>query len=82
MPAALDTAGFLELYSTPIGGPAAAGVKLNGALVPGGNVSSSFQISPDSGRVFYLADQDMDEVIELYMTSEFFLHLPLLLRQG
>jgi Tol biopolymer transport system component len=80
--AALDTAGVFELYSTPIGGPAAAGVKLNGALVTGGNVLSSFQISPDSGRVIYIADQDTDNVFELYMTSDYFLHLPLLLSQG
>ena len=78
--AALDTAGVLELYSTPIGGPAAAGVKLNGVLVTGGNVLPSFQISPDSGRVLYIADQDTDNVFELYMTSNYSLFLPLLLR--
>ena len=80
-----DTDNMIELYSVPIGGPPKAGIKLNGALVAGGNVSdvtSSFQISPDSGRVLYIADQDKDEVFELYLTSNYFLYLPLLLRQG
>jgi Tol biopolymer transport system component len=76
-----ETNTVFELYSVPLGGPAIAGVKLNGTLVAGGNVSN-FQISPDSGRVVYLADQDTDEVIELYMTSNYLLHLPLILRQG
>jgi Tol biopolymer transport system component len=60
-----DSAGVDELYSVPIAGPASAGVKLNGPLVTGGDVSS-FQISPDSSRVVYRADQDADNVKELY----------------
>ncbi len=76
-----QTAGILELFSVPIGGPAAAGIKLNGALVTGGYVSG-FQVSPDSGRVLYIADQDINGFFELYMTSEYLLHLPLILRQG
>jgi hypothetical protein len=57
-----------ELYSVPIGGPASSGVKLNGALVLGGDVrfTSGFQISPNSARVVYFADQQIDEVVELY----------------
>jgi Tol biopolymer transport system component len=70
-----------ELYSVPLGGPAAAGIKFNGALVAGGNVVN-FQISPDSGRVVYRADQQTDEVFELFMTTDYLLHLPLILRQG
>ncbi len=76
-----DTATVFELYSVPIGGPAAAGIKLNGALVASGNVGL-FQISPDNGRVLYVADQDTNDVFELYMTSNYLLHLPLILRQG
>ena len=77
-----QTDNVIELYSVPLGGPAAAGIKLNGALVAGGNVGI-FQISPDSSRVVYRADQDTDEVFELYMTStNYLLHLPLILRQG
>jgi hypothetical protein len=76
-----DTDGVLELYSVPLGGPAAAGIKLNGALVASGDVGF-FRISADSGRVVYIADQDANEVFELYMTSDYFLYLPLLLKQS
>ncbi len=57
--------GINELYSVPIGGPAASGIKLNEVLTAGGNVLS-FQISPDNGRVVYIADQDSNDVRELY----------------
>lgn len=58
----------LELYSVPIAGPAAAGVKLNGILQAAGNVStiSMPRISPDSSRVVYTADQETDNLHELY----------------
>jgi Tol biopolymer transport system component len=60
-----QTDGVFELYSVPItGGPA---TKLNGPLTPGGGVyGESAIISPDSQRVVYLADQDTDEVVEIY----------------
>jgi Tol biopolymer transport system component len=60
-----DTDGVLELYSVPLAGPAGAGVKLNGALVAGGDVWD-FQASPDSSRVVYRADQQTNDVFELY----------------
>ena len=60
-----ETDNVYELYSVPLGGPAAAGVKLNGAMVTGGYVHN-FLISPDSSRVVYLADQQTDNVYELY----------------
>lgn len=60
-----DTAGVGELYSVPIGGPAGAAVKLNGALAPGGSVGS-FHISPDSTRVVYAAPQNLGNQSELY----------------
>jgi len=68
-----------ELYSVPITGPATEGVKLNGPLVLNGNVKT-FRISPDSGRVLYIADQDIDNTYELYMTSNYELYLPLILK--
>ena len=40
--------------------------KLNGPLVAGGSVYVLFQISPDSDRVVYNADQDTDNVFELF----------------
>jgi hypothetical protein len=76
-----DIINVVELYSVPIGGPPTAGSKLNRTLVNSGNVDS-FQISPESGRVLYIAIQDTAGVMELYMTSNYLLHLPLILRQG
>jgi Tol biopolymer transport system component len=56
----------VELYSVPIVGGAV--VKLNGALVAGGEVDpySWPQVSPDSTRAIYVADQDVDEIWEIY----------------
>jgi Tol biopolymer transport system component len=58
----------VELYSAPIA-TANAAVKLNGALVSGRNVNG-FAISTDSRQVFYAADQDTDNLEELYVTSD------------
>jgi dipeptidyl aminopeptidase/acylaminoacyl peptidase len=56
-----------ELYSVPIGGPASAGVKLNSTLPEGGDVDfKNFAVSPDSSRVVYVADQEVDEVEEIF----------------
>jgi Tol biopolymer transport system component len=76
-----ETDNVVEAYSVPLGGPAAAGIKINGPLVAGGNVLE-YSISPDSGRTVYIADQDTVGVWELYMTSFSFLYLPLILNQG
>ncbi|MEM8535191.1 MAG: Calx-beta domain-containing protein [Chloroflexota bacterium] len=63
-----DTDEVKELYSVPLAGPAAEGVKLNGPLVAGGEVDrfAELQISADSRRVIYRADQDTDNMFELY----------------
>jgi len=54
-----------ELFIVPSTG--GTPVKLNGSLVNGGNVTSlGLQFSPDGSRVLYRADQDMDEVFEIY----------------
>ena len=60
-----ETDGVFELYSVPAAGPSGGAIKLNPALTPGGIVFS-FQISPDSSRVVYMAEQDTDGVLELY----------------
>ncbi|KPL07519.1 hypothetical protein AMJ85_09360 [candidate division BRC1 bacterium SM23_51] len=60
-----STANFIELYSVPPAGPAAAGVKLNKTLPAGGHVYD-FAISPNSDVVAYRAEQDTDDVIEVY----------------
>ena len=57
-----------EIYSVPsIGGTA---VKLNGPLVAGGDIflanPNGVQFSPDGSRVLYLADQDTNDVSEIY----------------
>src|SRR5688572_12524893 len=65
-----DTAGTYELYSVATSG--GVPVKLNGALTTGGDVGAAGgvltdpRISRDSTRVVYTADQDTDEVFELY----------------
>lgn len=41
-------------------------VTLSPPLVSGGDVSRHYRVSPAGDRVVYLADQDMDEVSELY----------------
>jgi Tol biopolymer transport system component len=54
-----------ELFSVPSAGGTA--VKLNGALVANGDVSGSgILISPDSSRVIYTADQDADNVFDIF----------------
>ena len=62
-----DTFAVEELYSVPIEGPASVGVKLNDPLPVGGDVAfKKFTVSPDSSRVVYIADQETDEVDEIY----------------
>ncbi|MCB8984946.1 MAG: hypothetical protein H6659_14035 [Ardenticatenaceae bacterium] len=60
-----DTDDVFELYSVPINGSTLP-VKLNSPLVSGYGVFYGYQISPDSGRVVYQADQNNDYVLELY----------------
>jgi Tol biopolymer transport system component len=67
-----------ELYAAPLDGSKRAR-KLNGPLVADGDVlnaarlgyglQSVFRVAPDSERVLYLADQDADDVVELYESS-------------
>ncbi|MCR9199309.1 MAG: hypothetical protein NXI04_11740 [Planctomycetaceae bacterium] len=52
-----------ELFSVPIAGGDL--VTLNGPLVAGGSVTA-FEVSQDSGRVVYTADQDWDDRVEIY----------------
>ena len=54
-------------------------------LVADGDVVWRFLFSPDGRRVVYRADQDTDEVFELYVTDEgqtepYVVYLPLALR--
>ena len=54
-----------EIFSVPITGPPAAGEKLSGNMAPGGK-AFSFAISPDSSRVVYRADQEIDAQFNIY----------------
>ncbi len=60
-----ETVNIRELYSVPIKGPAAVGIKINGHLVPNGIVYH-YTISPDGSRVVYTADQETNNVFEIY----------------
>ena len=54
-----------ELFVAPLAGGGGM-VKLSGILVPGGTVMADFQINHDDSKVVYRADQDVDNMIELY----------------
>jgi Tol biopolymer transport system component len=65
-----ETAFAIDLYSVPIGG--GTPVKINGPLVPGGNVGTPtnlkdpFVTTPDGGTVVYHADQETNDMSELF----------------
>lgn len=70
-----DEDDVFELFSAPLDGSTPA-VKLNAPLVSGGDVilseppyspnASWPQVTPDGRSVVYRADQDLDDVFELY----------------
>lgn len=66
-----STDGVFELFSVPITGllPGEEPTKLNGELVDGESVKYPFKISPDGKHVIYRADQDTNDVFELYSVS-------------
>lgn len=64
-----DTEGVLELYTTTPDG--LTNVKVSGAMTPGGEVQTTslsvpFRWAPNSSMIVYRADQDTDDVFELY----------------
>ena len=61
-----DTNNVNEIFSVPSGG--GMPMKLNGPLVAGGDVvDNGLQFSPDSNRVLYQADQDTNDVTEIFI---------------
>lgn len=54
-----------RLFSVPVDGSAAPR-ELNAPLVAGGGLASPFLFAPDSARVLYRADQDVDQRFDLY----------------
>jgi len=63
--AAKEATGVFELYSREADG-AAEPVKLSGPMVAGGDVQAEYAISPDGSWVVYRADQDANDVFDLY----------------
>ena len=61
-----DTDEKFEIYSVPIAGPATSGIKLNGTLLPANGDIRNFQLDGVNTRVVYAADQNVDEVFELF----------------
>jgi len=57
-----------ELFLAPSAGDAPAR-RINDELVPGGDVSDVFLVSPSGERVFYLADQRADSEVELFVRA-------------
>jgi len=70
-PASAIRIGILIWIGASLGSLAAATapVKLNGAFTAGGDVDPSFRISADSSRVLYVADQNVNEVDELFSVA-------------
>jgi Tol biopolymer transport system component len=63
-----DAASVFELYKVSINGGASQ--KLSGGLVNGGDVvPESVQFSPSGNRVLYVADANVDEVLELFSVA-------------
>jgi Tol biopolymer transport system component len=63
--AAQDDPTVLELYRIPTAGPSGSEVKLSRHMVEDGDVLA-LAISPDGGRVVYVADAETDGARELY----------------
>jgi len=59
----------IELYDAPIAGGASAR-KVNAALVPDGDVSPDFALSPNGDRIVYRAEQELDAIKELYLSTQ------------
>lgn len=54
-----------NMFSTPLAGPPDDAMQLNKPMPPGGLVRR-FEFAPDGDRVVYMAEQDIDEIMELY----------------
>jgi len=59
-----ETANKVELYGAPITGGGSY-IKYNGTLIANGDVMD-FKISPNSAKVVFRADSDVDYTYELY----------------
>lgn len=66
--AAQDTASVSELYAVNLANPTVS-VKVNDVLIANGDVASDFQVTADGTQVVYRADQDTDNISELYLVD-------------
>lgn len=64
-----DSPNDFDLYSVSILGPGSSRVRLNPSLVAGGDVAMLFGFTPDSSTVIYVADQDTNDVREIYSVA-------------
>lgn len=60
-----DNNSIIELYSANIDGSGLR-IKLNNPMVSGGSASAGYDFSPDGTRLVYIADQNVDEIYELF----------------
>jgi Tol biopolymer transport system component len=62
-----DANGVFELWTRPVDNSAPL-LRVSGPMVGGGDATVEFRISPDGAWVVYLADQDANDVFDLYAT--------------
>jgi hypothetical protein len=62
-----DTLNVNELYQVTFTAPLVS-TKLNVALIPPAGDVTNFAIAPNSGSVVYLADKNIDEVFEIFLS--------------
>jgi len=60
--------GINELFVVDASMPGVS-TRMNGPLVPGGDVYTNFVITPDSMQAVYIADETADNVIELFVVD-------------
>lgn len=63
-----DDGAIFEIYVVNLDGTGVR-TKVNGSIVLGGIVSSSYDFSANSSKIVYIADQQTDEVHELYSVN-------------
>lgn len=63
-----DNGSVFELYIVPIDGSTSP-TKVSGSIVSGGIVSSQYGFSNDNQKIVYVADQQTDEVQELFVSN-------------
>jgi Tol biopolymer transport system component len=60
-----NTNNLVEFFLVELASPAIS-IKLNGPLVAGGDITTDFAFTPGGTALVYVADQDTDDVFELY----------------